>query len=199
MTNDLETIKKQASNIDEHGNVLYLDEERLNRKENGFTPYKNKSNGLGIWNAFKEKVSVKEGHWEFTYKLYKMFVKFAPWMKKGCLRRKIYRKGIMLDPPMESHTSTIIMPLDVDITDESEKVVVPMDLIKEAIRSIDYVAGMKTCLCRNANECEDYPRDIGCLFFGEGAKTVVRHGLAERLTDEEAFARVDKAAEYGLM
>lgn len=199
MTNDLETIKKQASNIDEHGNVLYLDEERLNRKENGFTPYKNKSNGLGIWNAFKEKVSVKEGRWEFTYKLYKMFVKFAPWMKKGGLRRKIYRKGIMLDPPMESHTSTIIMPLDVDITDESEKVVVPMDLIKEAIRSIDYVAGMKTCLCRNANECEDYPRDIGCLFFGEGAKTVVRHGLAERLTDEEAFARVDKAAEYGLM
>ena len=53
MTNDLETIKKQASNIDERGNVLYLDQERLDRKENGFTPYKNKPNGLGIWNAFK--------------------------------------------------------------------------------------------------------------------------------------------------
>ena len=38
MTNDLQTIKKQASNIDERGNVLYLDEERLKRKENGFSP-----------------------------------------------------------------------------------------------------------------------------------------------------------------
>lgn len=199
MTNDLQIIKKQASNIDEHGNVLYLDQERLDRKENGFTPFKTNPNGLGIWNAFKKKVSVKEGRWEFTYKLYKMFIKFAPWMKKGGLRRKIYRKGIMLDPPMESHTSTIIMPLDVDITDESEKVVVPMDLIKEAIYSIDYVAGMKTCLCRNANECEDYPRDIACLFFGDGAKTVVKNGLAVELTKEEACARVDKAAEYGLM
>ena len=61
MTNDLQIIKKQASNIDEHGNVLYLDQERLDRKENGFTPFKTKPNGLGIWNAFKKKVSVKEG------------------------------------------------------------------------------------------------------------------------------------------
>ena len=31
-------IKKQASNIDIEGNVLYLDEERLARKEVGFPP-----------------------------------------------------------------------------------------------------------------------------------------------------------------
>ena len=52
----MEEIKKQASNIDEEGNVLYLDEERLDRKEVPFPPYKNKPNGLGIYNWLKEHV-----------------------------------------------------------------------------------------------------------------------------------------------
>ena len=52
----METQKKQASNIDEQGHVLYLDEERLARKEVGFPPYKNKSNGLGIYNWLLEHV-----------------------------------------------------------------------------------------------------------------------------------------------
>ena len=43
-------VKKQASNLDEQGNVLYLDEERLKRKEVGFPPYKNRSSGMGITN-----------------------------------------------------------------------------------------------------------------------------------------------------
>ena len=47
-------IKKQASNIDEQGNVLYLDEDRLKRKEVPFPPYKNKPNGLGLFNFLKE-------------------------------------------------------------------------------------------------------------------------------------------------
>ena len=50
----IEEIKKQASNIDIEGNVLYLDEERLARKEVGFPPYKNRPNGLGIFNYILE-------------------------------------------------------------------------------------------------------------------------------------------------
>jgi len=87
----------------------------------------------------------------------------------------------------------------VDITDQSEKVVIPMDMLKESLKNITYIAGMETCLCREANDCEDYPKDIACLFFGEPAKTVVKNGLAKQLTYEEACARVDRAAEYGLM
>ena len=40
--------KNLQSNIDEQGNVLYLDKERLDRKEVGFPPYKNHPNGLGF-------------------------------------------------------------------------------------------------------------------------------------------------------
>ena len=41
---------QQQMNIDSEGHVLYLDQELLDRKEVGFPPYKNKPDGLGIWN-----------------------------------------------------------------------------------------------------------------------------------------------------
>ncbi len=196
----MEEIKKQASNIDEQGNVLYLDQERLDRKVVGFPPYKNRPNGLGIYNFIKTHIlAMRQEIWPLALKLYRMFVKYSVWMKEGGLKGKIYKTGIMLSPAMEKQTSTLVMPLNVDITDQSEKVVIPMDMLKESLKNITYIAGMETCLCREANDCEDYPKDIACLFFGEPAKTVVKNGLAKQLTYEEACARVDRAAEYGLM
>lgn len=193
-------VKLQASNIDEQGNVLYLDEERLARKVVGFPPFKNHPNGLGLYNFFKEHIFyMKKSIWPLALSLYRMFVKYSVWMKEGGWKGKLYKKGIMLYPDMEAQTSTLVMPLNVDITDQGEKVVVPMDLIKESLKHIDYIAGMDTCLCREANDCQDYPKDVACLFFGDGGRTVVKHGLAKPLTYEEACARVDKAAEYGLM
>ena len=64
---------------------------------------------------------------------------------------------------------------------------------------VTYIAGMDTCLCREANQCKDYPVDVACLFLGEPAKTVVKHGLGRFFTYEEACARVDEAARHGLM
>lgn len=193
-------IKNNTGNIDEQGNVLYLDQERLDRKVVGFPKWENHPNGLGIYNFIKEKIlATRESRWPFTYKLYRMFVKYSVWMKEGGFKAKLYKKGIMLYPDMEAQTSTIVMPLNVDVTDTTEKVVVPMDIIKDSLKNATYIAGMRTCLCRNANDCQDYPKDIACLFFGEGGKTVIKNGLADELTYEEACARVDKAAEYGLM
>ena len=188
------------SNLDEQGNVLYLDEERLARKEVGFPPYKNKSNGLGIYNWLLEHVIyMSDTRWPLVLKLYHMFVKFSVWMKEGGWKAKVYKTGIKLSPDMEAHTGTVVMPLNVDITDQGEKVVVPLELIKESLKSVSYIAGMNGCLCRQANDCEDYPHDVGCLFLGEAAKVVVKHNLGRQLTYEEACARVDEAASYGLM
>ena len=85
----MEEIKKQASNIDEEGNVLYLDQERLDRKEVPFPPYKNKPNGLGIYNWLKEHVIyMSDKRWPLALKLYKMFEKFSVWMKEGGKKAK---------------------------------------------------------------------------------------------------------------
>jgi Na+-translocating ferredoxin:NAD+ oxidoreductase RNF subunit RnfB len=196
----MENIKMQASNIDEQGNVLYLDGERLDRKENAFPPYKNSSNGLGIKNWLLTHVLyMSDGRWPLALKLYKMFVRFSVWMKEGGWKAKVYKNGIKLSPDMERHTGTIVMPLNVDIRDHGEKVVIPLDLIKESLKKVNHIALMNSCLCREANDCKEYPHDLGCLFLGEAAKIVASHGLGRIVTYEEACAHADKAAEAGLM
>ena len=194
------TTKQRSTNVDERGNLLYLDQELLDRKEVGFPPYKNKRNGLGIKNwILKHVLYMNDKRWPFVNKLYKMFVKFSVWMKEGGWKAKLYKRGIKLYPDMERQTGTIVMPLNVDISKESEKTVVPMDMIKESLKKVNYIAGMDGCLCRGANDCKDYPHDLGCLFLGEAAKIVVKHNLGRQFTYEEACARVDEAARVGLM
>ena len=182
--------KKQASNIDIEGNVLYLDEERLKRKEVGFPPYKNKPNGLGIYNFLKEHVIyMSANRWPLALRLYRMFVKFSVWMKEGGIKGLLYKKGIMLHPDMEAHTSTVVMPLNVDLSNQGEKVTVPMDIIKESLKHASFIGGMDSCLCREANDCKEYPHDLGCLFLGEAGRVIVKHHLGRQLTYEEACAR----------
>ena len=77
-------VKKQASNIDEQGNVLYLDQERLDRKEVGFPPYKNRPNGLGIYNWLVEHaIYMNDKRWPLILKMYHIVVRFSVWMKQG--------------------------------------------------------------------------------------------------------------------
>ncbi|MBR6823728.1 MAG: hypothetical protein IKM70_01500 [Firmicutes bacterium] len=192
--------KKQASNLDEQGNVLYLDQERLDRKEVGFLPYKNKSKGLGIYNWLLENVLyMSKKRWPISLKLYQMFVRFSVWMKEGGWKARLYKTGIKLYPDRERPTGTVVLPLHVDVADKGEKVVIPLDLIKESLKTVPYIAGMDGCLCREANDCGAFPHDLGCLFLGEAAKAVVKHELGRQFTYEEACARVDEAARVGLM
>ena len=142
---------------------------------------------------------MSDKRWPLALKLYKMFVKYSAWMKKGGFKGKMYKKGIMLYPDMEAHTSTVVMPLHVDITDKSEKTVIPLELIKESLKNTTFIGGMDSCLCREANDCKDFPHDVGCLFLGEAGRVIVKHNLGKEITYEEACARVDKAASYGLM
>lgn len=192
--------KVEKNNIDKEGNVLFLDQEMLDRKQVGFPPYKNKPNGLGIyiW-ILKNVLYMSKERWPLALKLYRMFVKYSVWMKKGGWKARLYKRGIKLYPDMERPTGTIVMPLNVDLTDQSEKTIVPLDMIKESLKKVDYIAGMDSCLCRDANDCKEYPHDLGCLFLGEAAKIVVKHKLGRQFTYEEACARVDEAARVGLM
>ena len=192
--------KNLQSNIDEQGNVLYLDQERLDRKEVGFPPYKNHPNGLGLYNWLLDHVIyMSRERWPLALKLYRMFIRFSVWMKQGGWKGELYKRFIKLSPNEKMHTGTVVMPLNVDVTDKGEKTVIPLELIKESLKNLSYIAGMDECLCRSANDCQDYPHGLGCLFLGEAAKVVVKHNLGREFTYEEACARVDEAARQGLM
>lgn len=193
-------IKMQSKHIDEQGNVLSLNEERFNTTACEAPRYKVKPNGLGIYNFLKAHVlRMTPKRWRVAQWLYRTFMKYAHWLKEGGWKGDLYRWVIMLTPPRKRNTGTVIVPLNVDITDQSAKAMVPMDVLKETIRKADFVAGMDHCLCRVSNDCKDYPHDLGCLFFSDLGRVAVKNGLAREFTYEEACARVDKAAELGLM
>lgn len=73
----------------------------------------------------------------------------------------------------------------------------PTDIIKDVIRRCDDIVIMNSCLCRTSNKCEDYPRDIGCIFLGPTSKKIPPH-IGKKATVEEALAQVDLADEAGL-
>lgn len=85
--------------------------------------------------------------------------------------------------------------VDVDLSDQRESVIVPMDLVKQAIEKVDYIGAMNKCLCREADGCAHYPHDLTCLFLSKSGRVVVQHGIAREVTKEEALARVDRAVE----
>lgn len=200
MQQEAQQVTMQSKYIDEQGNVLGLNEERFHTKTCEAPRYKNKPNGLGIYNFLKVHIlRMTPKRWRIAQWLYRVFLKYAHWLKEGGWKGDLYRRVVMLYPPRKRNTGTVIMPLNVDITDNSKKTVIPMDVLKETIRKADFIAGMDHCLCRVSNDCKEYPHDLGCLFFSDLGRTAVKNGLAREFTVEEAFARVDKAAELGIM
>ena len=196
----VEGLPSAYSNIDESGDVRYLDADRLARKERPDKPvYQNHPRGLGVKDAILSNASMHP----WNAGLYECIFREA--------RKHLWRsahpetpggkamRGVLLMPsPDKGHSGGTVYNLNVDLTDKAGSVIVPIDLVKQAIEKADYIGGMHTCLCRKSNGCEHYPHDLGCLFLGKSGQVVVEHGVADKLTKEEAFARVDEAAKRGL-
>lgn len=107
------------------------------------------------------------------------------------------RKLAELEP--DAHTQGYTLNLNANLMDAAQGVVLPVDLMKRAIRESEYRVIMKRCLCRVAFSCDHYPKDHGCLFLGKRARGLVEKGIGREAGVEEALAHVDKAAELGLV
>jgi Pyruvate/2-oxoacid:ferredoxin oxidoreductase delta subunit len=82
--------------------------------------------------------------------------------------------------------------------DLPENVVLPSQVVDHFIEEAGYHWLMDACLCRQAEGCEDYPIDLGCLFLGEAARDI-NPRLGRRVTREEALEHVRRCREAGLV
>lgn len=192
--------EKVPSNVTERGEVLYLDYERLARKERPGKPvFANHPHGLGVKDRFWPRFSARPWNYGLYAKAFHFLKKKLWWTKRPeTIRGKALRGALMMPTPDKGHSGGTVYNLNVDLSDEAKSTVIPMDLVRRAIEKADFVGAMDKCLCRTANSCEHYPTDLGCLFLGRGGRAVVRHRIAHEVTKEEALARVDQAAELGL-
>ncbi|MCI1480755.1 MAG: 4Fe-4S binding protein [Eggerthellaceae bacterium] len=190
-----------AGNVDERGQVTYLDADRLARKEKPDRPlFEPHPKGLGLKDRFWTRFSVRP--WNYgAYAHAFHFLRNQLWRTAhpDTVGGKLVRNVLMMPNAQKGSSGGTVFNLNVDLSDKQGSVVVPIDLVKQAIDKADYIGGMNRCLCRTANKCEHYPADLGCLFLGKSGQAVVKHRIAREFTKEEAYARVDRAAELGLV
>jgi ferredoxin len=82
--------------------------------------------------------------------------------------------------------------------DPPESVVLPSQVVHSFIDEGTIHFVMDFCICRESNRCEDYPRDLGCLFVGEAASRIDPR-LGMLVSREEAHRHVGLVGEAGLV
>ncbi len=81
---------------------------------------------------------------------------------------------------------------------DQQNIVLPTQVIDHFIDQSSYRVIMNFCICRDSNKCQDYPRELGCLFLGEAARGI-HPDLCRPATKEEAKEHIRKCDEAGLV
>jgi len=76
--------------------------------------------------------------------------------------------------------------------------VLPSQIVEFFIRKAKYRWIMNRCVCRDGNQCQDYPIDLGCIFLGE-ATTQIHPELGKQVSVDEALKHLDRCREAGLI
>jgi ferredoxin len=82
--------------------------------------------------------------------------------------------------------------------DQPGEMALPSSVAEHFVRQASYHWIMDTCICREANGCQDYPIDLGCLFLGE-AVLGINPQLGRLVSQEEALAHLRRSQEAGLV
>ena len=90
-----------------------------------------------------------------------------------------------------------VIPINESL-DPPRSLVLPSQIVDHFIEKADYHWIMDRCICRDAEKCEDYPMDLGCLFLGEAALGI-NPQLGRRVTKEEALEHAQRCREAGLV
>lgn len=80
----------------------------------------------------------------------------------------------------------------------SDEVVLPSRVVEHFIDSANVLWIMNNCICREANQCQNYPIDLGCLFLGEAAQGI-NPKLGRPVSKAEAHQHVERCRQAGLI
>ncbi len=90
---------------------------------------------------------------------------------------------------------TIELHADVE---RNGQLIMPTYAIEHFVEKAGSLFIMNTCICREADSCEDYPIDLGCLFMGEAVKEI-NPKLGRMVSKDETRAHLRRAESEGLI
>ena len=77
-------------------------------------------------------------------------------------------------------------------------IIPPREVIIDFLSRASYLALADECVCRVGGKCEAFPKEVGSIFMGEGARDL-HPSMGRQVSLEEATKHVDHALETGLV
>jgi ferredoxin len=77
-------------------------------------------------------------------------------------------------------------------------VMLPSALVDHFIEKASYRWIMDFCLCREGDNCQDYPHDLGCIFLGDAVLNISSK-IGHLASKEETLAHARRGRELGLV
>ena len=148
----------------------------------------------------RERFAVTEKTWNLYSRTFTramaLLVKYVHVPVLGDLLKKL----VMMNDNGKNRTQSYTFNLNYKLGEKQqiENVILPVDIIRETIVQSEYRAIMHKCLCRTGEDCQNYRKDLGCIFLGKGAVATVKNGVAREATVEEALNHLEKATGLGL-
>ena len=91
----------------------------------------------------------------------------------------------------------IIIPV-AEVVQGTQSVVLPYQLLAPMVAQASTRVLLERCLCRQGENCQTYPHEIGCLFLGPGAAEI-HPSLGRVVSVNEALAHLEQGMEVGLL
>ena len=106
--------------------------------------------------------------------------------------------SMIILPKEDVFIQRAVRTIEMDVQVRPENIVLPSQVIDHFIDRSEYIFLMDKCICRDSNHCQDYPKEIGCIFLGRGANRIP--GKRGRLVGkDEAKEHMRKGREAGLV
>ena len=122
--------------------------------------------------------------------------RFAKWTHKPFLGSAVDRllfEGDNIYYLPKDHTITVDAPIE-----EPLNTVLPSQVVVHFIQQASYHWVMDFCICREAEDCQDYDPGLGCLFLGE-AVLKINPKLGRLVSKDEALAHIERCQQAGLV
>lgn len=94
-------------------------------------------------------------------------------------------------------TKDKVIPINQEVGKPTD-MVLPSEVVEYFVNKTKYHWIMNFCICRDSLKCEDYPRQLGCLFMGEPV-VGINPAFGSLVTKEEALEHLKKCREAGLV
>ena len=111
--------------------------------------------------------------------------------------------GNVVDHLLFRGDEVYVLPIDQTIRineslDRPESMIIPSQVVEHYINKANHHWIMNFCICRDGDNCQDYPRDLGCLFLGKPVLQI-NSKFGRLVTKEEALEHVRHCREAGLV